>query len=58
MFCDTPGRTEPNGPCSPGYFCPEGSTSPQSNETFCPSGFYCPGDTNAPLPCKDGSYVS
>lgn len=32
MFCAQPGLSEPTGLCQAGYFCPAGSTSPNSTE--------------------------
>ena len=58
MYCDVPGLPEPAATCTPGYYCPIGSTKPNSIVTGCPVGFYCPGDSPEPLPCDDGFYVS
>lgn len=30
MFCSQPGLSQPTGPCEAGYYCPAGSTSPNS----------------------------
>jgi len=37
-YCPSPNATEPEGPCDPAHYCPEGSTSPRQIE--CPSQFY------------------
>ncbi|XP_036070832.1 sushi, von Willebrand factor type A, EGF and pentraxin domain-containing protein 1-like [Oryzias melastigma] len=63
MFCAQPGLSEPTGLCQAGYFCPAGSTSPNSTEYqgnstinhLCPPGHYCPSGTGYPLPCPPGS---
>ncbi|XP_034557340.1 zonadhesin [Notolabrus celidotus] len=62
-FCSHPGLSKPTGLCEAGYFCPAGSTSPnsanhQGNSTrsrLCPSGHFCPPGTGYPLPCPTGS---
>ncbi|XP_034024625.1 multiple epidermal growth factor-like domains protein 6 [Thalassophryne amazonica] len=63
MFCSQPGLSQPTGLCEGGFYCPAGSTSPnstayQTNSTrssLCPSGHYCPVGTGYPLPCPHGS---
>ncbi|XP_023817540.1 zonadhesin-like isoform X2 [Oryzias latipes] len=63
MFCFQPGLSKPTGLCQAGYFCPAGSTSPnsadyQGNTTMsqlCPPGHYCPSGAGYPLPCPPGS---
>ncbi|KAA8594284.1 hypothetical protein FQN60_005118, partial [Etheostoma spectabile] len=63
MFCSQPGLSQPTGLCEAGYYCPTGSTSPNSTEyqgnstrtRLCPSGHYCPSGTGYPLPCPTGS---
>ncbi|XP_029964586.1 platelet endothelial aggregation receptor 1-like [Salarias fasciatus] len=63
MFCSEFGQTQPSGLCEAGYFCPAGSTSPNSTEyqsdstgtLLCPPGHYCPAATGYPLPCPVGS---
>ncbi|XP_030258688.1 zonadhesin isoform X7 [Sparus aurata] len=63
MFCSHPGLSEPTGLCEAGFYCPAGSTSPNSTEyqgnstrsLLCPSGHYCPSGTGYPLPCPTGS---
>ncbi|KAM9734328.1 uncharacterized protein ACNS7B_016072 [Menidia menidia] len=63
MFCSRSGLSQPSGHCQAGYFCPAGSTSPNSTEIqgnlarthLCPSGYYCPSGTGYPLPCPVGS---
>ncbi|XP_014845642.1 PREDICTED: uncharacterized protein LOC106919650 isoform X3 [Poecilia mexicana] len=63
MFCSQFGLSQPSGLCQEGYFCPAGSTSPNSTESqsnstnhhLCPSGHYCPSGSGHPLPCPVGS---
>ncbi|XP_074536526.1 uncharacterized protein LOC141798463 [Halichoeres trimaculatus] len=62
-FCSQSGLSTPTGVCEAGYFCPAGSTSPNSTEYqgnstrshLCPSGHFCPPGTGYPLPCPTGS---
>ncbi|KAG7455700.1 SCO-spondin-like isoform X1, partial [Solea senegalensis] len=61
MFCSQSGLSQPTGLCEAGYYCPAGSSSPNSTEGnstrshLCPSGHYCPSGTGYPLPCPTGS---
>ncbi|XP_070825764.1 sushi, von Willebrand factor type A, EGF and pentraxin domain-containing protein 1-like [Chaetodon trifascialis] len=63
MFCSQPGQSRPTGLCEAGFYCPAGSTSPNSTEyqgnstrsLLCPSGHYCPSGAGYPLPCPIGS---
>ena len=60
-FCSLTALVAPNGNCSAGFFCPEGSqnqyglTIAASNNT-CPTGFYCPAGSGTPQPCVPGTY--
>ncbi|XP_035765653.1 zonadhesin [Neolamprologus brichardi] len=64
MFCSQSGQSQPTGLCEAGYYCPAGSTSPNSTEYqgnssgshLCPPGLYCPAGTGYPLPCPVGSF--
>ena len=40
--------------CTPGYYCPEGSTS--VTQTECPAGHYCPAGVGVPYPCPRGTF--
>ncbi|CAK7320737.1 hypothetical protein VULLAG_LOCUS22832 [Vulpes lagopus] len=60
-FCGASGLTAPSGPCSPGYFCLEGVSSPtpaghSEHGGPCPQGHFCPSGTSHPKPCPAGSY--
>ncbi|XP_032959940.1 signal peptide, CUB and EGF-like domain-containing protein 1 [Rhinolophus ferrumequinum] len=60
-FCRRSGLTAPSGPCSPGYFCLAGVTSPTPTGHSeqggpCPRGHFCPRGTSLPQPCPAGSY--
>ncbi|XP_043430333.1 neurogenic locus notch homolog protein 1-like isoform X1 [Prionailurus bengalensis] len=60
-FCGASGLTAPSGPCSPGYFCMEGVSSPTpaghaEHGGPCPQGHFCPSGTSLPHPCPAGSY--
>ncbi|TMS07192.1 Signal peptide, CUB and EGF-like domain-containing protein 1 [Larimichthys crocea] len=62
-FVLSPALSQPTGLCEAGYYCPAGSTSPNSTEYqgnstksyLCPSGHYCPSGTGYPLHCPTGS---
>ncbi|XP_038634726.1 uncharacterized protein LOC119954022 [Scyliorhinus canicula] len=56
QYCDGPGNDVPDGPCSRGFYCPPGQSSPRPILFVCPVSFYCPEGTSIPLPCKGGSY--
>ena len=56
-YCNGTGLTQPSGPCSPGYYCPEGTTSPTPSEYVCPNGSYCPGNTSLPITCAAGMFT-
>jgi hypothetical protein len=55
-YGNTTGLSMPacSGPCAAGYYCSEGSTTP--NQTVCPAGYYCSEGSSAPIPCPRGSY--
>ncbi len=53
-YCDVPGVIEPTGPCSPGWYCLEGSTVAESN--ICPAGHNCPEGTHTPARCPAGTF--
>ena len=43
-----------DGPCSAGYYCPAGSTSPA--QVLCPAGSFCPAGAGAATPCAGGTF--
>ena len=51
----TPALTEPTDKCSPGYYCPSGST--HSRDTICPVGKHCPLGSAEPQDCVAGTHV-
>ena len=55
-FCNTSGLTSPTGFCSPGFYCPEGSTVYQPLEYVCPAGMFCPEGSTLPMSCPPGEY--
>ena len=55
-FCNTSGLTSPTGFCSPGFYCPEGSTVYQPFEYVCPAGMFCPEGSTLPMSCPPGEY--
>ena len=56
--CNDTGLTSPSGPCSPGYYCPEGSSMSSPLGTPCPVGSYCPVGSPTPLLCTNGTYTN
>nr|XP_032658237.1 neurogenic locus notch homolog protein 3-like [Chelonoidis abingdonii] len=67
--CSKSGLTSPDGPCTPGWFCPPGSASgepislgseasPHGSFRLCQAGTYCPGGSSLPIPCTPGSYCA
>jgi hypothetical protein len=61
MFCSQTALTAPNGNCTAGYFCPQGSMNQFgmtaiASSNICPIGYYCPPSSNTPLPCTPGTY--
>eukprot|EP00466_Bigelowiella_natans_P015235 jgi/Bigna1/85198/estExt_fgenesh1_pg.C_20409 len=56
MYCAISGLSAPSGLCSAGFWCPENSTQPASNETQCPTGSTCPPGSPAPVQCTAGTY--
>ena len=48
------------GDCDPGYWCIEGSATPDPNDgttgKLCPEGKYCPSGIQTPTPCPMGTY--
>ncbi|KAJ7305007.1 hypothetical protein JRQ81_010764, partial [Phrynocephalus forsythii] len=55
-FCSGPGKTAPDGKCSPGYYCPPGQVSSTPASLRCPRGFFCLEGSMAPVACQKGSY--
>ncbi|XP_031989756.1 SCO-spondin-like isoform X5 [Corvus moneduloides] len=60
-FCGSPGLKAPSGPCSPGYFCQPGASSPSPPGVWekggpCPVSHFCPEGSSSPLPCHAGTY--
>nr|XP_020649902.1 multiple epidermal growth factor-like domains protein 11 [Pogona vitticeps] len=62
MYCSKPGLVVPEGPCQPGYYCLQGSSSAfPAGHPFggpCPAGHYCPAGTKQPreMPCPVGTW--
>ena len=54
-FCYLTALTEPTAECSPGYYCPIGSS--HSTDTICPEGKHCPQGSAEPQDCVAGTYV-
>eukprot|EP01012_Entosiphon_sulcatum_P020572 TRINITY_DN2549_c0_g1_i18.p1 TRINITY_DN2549_c0_g1~~TRINITY_DN2549_c0_g1_i18.p1 ORF type:complete len:7257 (+),score=712.60 TRINITY_DN2549_c0_g1_i18:702-21773(+) len=56
MYCSTDGLAAPVGTCSPGFYCPPGTSLNRDWDKRCPAGFYCPLGSGAPLACPSGTY--
>ena len=58
-YCNEFGISEPSGPCSGGYFCPndrDNKINPTPLDFICPSGHFCPIGSSDPFLCEAGSY--
>ncbi|KAI0228985.1 hypothetical protein LSAT2_020568 [Lamellibrachia satsuma] len=55
-FCNISGLPQPQGFCSPGFYCPEGQTVPDPNEYPCPLGYFCVEGSPSPQICPSGTY--
>ncbi|XP_050179054.1 multiple epidermal growth factor-like domains protein 6 isoform X3 [Myiozetetes cayanensis] len=60
-FCGSSGLTAPSGPCSPGYYCLPGASSPSPSGLGekggpCPVSHFCPAGSSFPSPCPAGTY--
>ncbi|POI30094.1 hypothetical protein CIB84_006155 [Bambusicola thoracicus] len=62
MYCSMAGLTEPEGPCQPGYYCSQGSSSSSpvglSFGDLCQPGYYCSAGTTHPkeMACPAGTW--
>lgn len=56
MYCAGTGRPLPNGNCTEGWFCPQGSTQPQPIGNECLAGHECPEGSGAESACLSGYY--
>lgn len=57
-YCGTAGLTAPTGPCSAGYYCTGGASTPNVVGTGvfeCPIGMYCPAGSASGIECPDGT---
>ncbi|XP_069750647.1 neurogenic locus notch homolog protein 4-like [Narcine bancroftii] len=65
-YCRSPGLTQVEGPCDPGFYCESGVDSPRPSKHFnhtgrggeCSAGAYCPSHSMHPNPCPPGTYNS
>ncbi|OPJ68136.1 hypothetical protein AV530_013665 [Patagioenas fasciata monilis] len=60
-YCSSAGLTAPSGPCSAGFYCLSGASSPSPLGIWekggpCPVSHFCPEGTSLPLPCLAGTY--
>ncbi|XP_039940848.1 multiple epidermal growth factor-like domains protein 6 [Hirundo rustica] len=71
--CSRPGLARPDGLCTPGWFCPPGSTSSKpmfpgnfsgkaapapGSVGLCQAGTFCPAGSSLPLPCPPGWFCA
>ncbi|XP_077985305.1 uncharacterized protein LOC144439945 [Glandiceps talaboti] len=54
FYCETPGLTDPTGPCDEGYYCPAGMNI--SNPFPCSPGYYCVVGSFEETECDSGYY--
>ena len=59
--CSSTGLPAPDGGCSTGYYCPQGSLSIFGQTVYatsnqCPKGYYCPENSVEGIPCPIGTY--
>ncbi|XP_019363984.1 PREDICTED: multiple epidermal growth factor-like domains protein 11 [Gavialis gangeticus] len=59
--CSSAGLTSPSGPCSAGFYCLSGASSPspagiRQKGGPCPLSHFCPEGTSFPFPCLAGTY--
>ena len=57
-FCETEGLNDTTGPCSAGYYCPEGQNTSTPTDYPCTVGHYCPEASVEPLPCANGTFMN
>mmetsp|Transcript_6632 Transcript_6632/g.24821 ORF Transcript_6632/g.24821 Transcript_6632/m.24821 type:complete len:4721 (-) Transcript_6632:61-14223(-) len=55
-YCNGTALTAVSGPCSYGYYCPTGSSTPTPSEYACTPGYYCPEQSVHPTPCPIGTF--
>lgn len=57
-FCEGYGNSFVTGPCSPGYYCPQGSRANVSKPSafLCPKAHFCPGGSADPKECEPGRW--
>ncbi|WAR00859.1 hypothetical protein MAR_025231 [Mya arenaria] len=59
FYCDSPGLSEPQGPCNEGFVCVSGSDTPSPTSVVgyvCPAGSYCPAQSAVETPCPAGTF--
>ncbi|KAF4141759.1 hypothetical protein GN958_ATG09004 [Phytophthora infestans] len=60
--CSSTGLTAPSGSCNPGYYCTSNASTPTPTDSVtgavCPTGFYCPEASPAPIKCSAGTYAA
>jgi hypothetical protein len=55
-YCDSPGQTQPTGPCDPGFYCTGKSITSAPLGGLCPAGGYCPTGSRIPTACAAGTF--
>lgn len=56
FYCDGLGLVAETGPCTAGYYCPEGQTTGAPTAYVCPTGSYCPTGSALPNICPRGKH--
>ena len=61
LSCTATGLTAPDGGCTPGYYCPQGSwdvygQNQAATSHPCPAGNFCPINVGAPRRCPPGTF--
>ena len=55
-YCSGYGNELPTGPCSPGYYCPEGQSEMNPSTFVCTVGHYCGAGSKVMTQCMPGHY--
>lgn len=56
MYCAFVNATDVTGLCAEGYFCPQGSDTPNPVTSVCPIGHFCLEGASLPVTCPSGTY--
>lgn len=56
FYCDDYALLTPKGPCSAGFYCPEGQNVSSPLSFICTPGHYCPPGSSTETACASGTY--